>query len=86
MRYVRAKIVDTEGGQVAVSNPVGMAAKAVEGTDATLSVESSAADEMAFSVSVRTGRDDVFVEWEQSSDAHPWTALKDDEDGDEETA
>lgn len=81
VRYLRAAVVDTDGQTVATSNPVGMKALHAGEVTATLEIASAAVDEMELKVSVAGDRDDVFVQWEESTDGASWTVLGDEDAG-----
>ena len=86
VRYVRAAVMDAEGSVVATSNPVGMKAVQAGEVTASLSVASAAVDEMELKVAVTGDKQDVFVQWEESTDAVNWKILGDDEDATDEEA
>ena len=78
VRYVRARIVDSDGAVVRTSNVVALGAAAkVEDVAAKLVVASSTPSAPRLSVAVASGRDDLGVEWEVSMDGHTWGDLAD---------
>ena len=80
VQYVRARVVDGDGGQVAVSNPVGLAAsRQPEDVAVVLEMSSSTPSAPRLAVSVADSRDDLSVEWESSPDGHIWGTLGDEQ-------
>lgn len=77
VRYVRAKIVDGDGAQVGVSNAVGLGpTKRVEEVVAEVAVTSATPGSPRVAVTVASGRDDLGVEWEVSSDGAVWDSVQ----------
>ena len=73
VRYVRARIVDSDGATVGVSNPVALGAAArLEDIQAELVVASSTPAAPRLSVALASGRGDLGVEWEQSTGGATW--------------
>ena len=75
VQYLRAAVVNADGETVTTSNPVGMKARRPGEVTAGLAITSAAVDEIELQVAVTGGRDDVFVQWEESGDGASWTVL-----------
>lgn len=75
VQYLRAAVVNADGETVTTSNPVGMKARRAGEVTAGLTITSAAVDEIELQVAVTGGREDVFVQWEESDDGASWTVL-----------
>ncbi|MFI8725366.1 hypothetical protein [Micrococcus luteus] len=73
VQYVRARVVDADGGEVAVSNPVGLTARK-RPTVAAVSVElvSSTPTDPRVWVSVSSAAPGFEAEWQTSVDGKRW--------------
>lgn len=73
VKYVRAKVVDSDGNVLGHSAPVGLGpAPEVERVEAEVRVTSSTPAEPRLAVAVSSGRDDLWIEWEKSDDGYDW--------------
>lgn len=79
VQYLRAAVVNADGETVTTSNPVGMKARRAGEVTAGLTITSAAVDEIELQVAVTGGRDDVFVQWEESDDGASWHVLGENE-------
>lgn len=80
VKYVRAKVVDSDGNVLGHSAPMGLRpAPNVVGVEAKVRVTSSTPAEPRLAVTVSSGRDDLGIEWEMSRDGAEWSARPNDD-------
>ena len=73
VQYIRAQILNSDGDEVAVSNPVGLAPfRPREGVTAVVDVASSTPDEPRLRVEVSSSDPELEVEWQTSVDGRSW--------------
>lgn len=73
IQYLRARVLDTDGAEVTVSNPVGLTARERPSTaEAVVELVSSTPSDPRVRVSVLSGSPEVEVDWEASADGERW--------------